>query len=117
MSDIDPLLTEHGQHVHKEYSKWSLMDKIYEAKKNYYGPSSTKLSDSEYDAIETSFKAIHGESAFKELYCVGYDAHKHGIIKMKLLRYEIETLEVCKARGMVTPQLEEKKKEYIRKYG
>lgn len=85
-------MVENEQTVNKEYSKWALMDKIYEAKKYYYGSGSSKISDNEYDALERSFKAIHGEEVFKELYCVGYDADRHFKIIKELKKYN----ELCK---------------------
>ena len=93
------------------------MDRIYEAKKYYYGAGSDKLSDDEYDHLECSFKAIHGEECFKELYCVGYDKDMHDNIKKKLLRADIQSLQAHKLDGIGVPELESKIAEYIKKYG
>jgi len=42
----------------KHFSSVSLALKLIEAKKSYYGSGKSKLTDSEYDALETSLKAI-----------------------------------------------------------
>ena len=59
------------------YSLFALMDKLYEAKRSYYSDGSSKLSDAEYDAIENSFKAVHGVELYDHYICVGYDKEKH----------------------------------------
>lgn len=67
-----------------EQSKWSLLNRIYNAKSAYYGKGNSVLSDEEYDALERSFITIHGESALNEWISVGYDGRKHGIIRDNL---------------------------------
>jgi len=65
-------------------SKWSLLNRIYEAKSAYYGRGTSKLTDSEYDALENSFIAIHGEDELRTWGGVGYDSRKHSIIRDNL---------------------------------
>ena len=76
------------------YSLYGLMDKIHQAKKDYY-KGIPKLTDQQYDALETSFKTIHGQEAFDKWYAVGYDREKHDEIK-KLFKIEIDKLTTIK---------------------
>jgi len=75
------------EEANKEYSKWALLHKIYAAKNKYYTTGKNSLTDYEYDAIEKSYKAIHGELG--EYSCVGYDKVKHQKIKRELNKYKI----------------------------
>ena len=61
----------------KDYSFFNLMEKIYEAKAAYYGSGKSLMTDREYDALEGSIIAIHGQERFKEWYSVGYDEKRH----------------------------------------
>jgi len=70
----------------REYSKWALLDKMYKAKKAYYTSGKPVMTDKEYDALEASFVAIHGEEAKREWSCVGYDEHKHALIKLSKVK-------------------------------
>jgi len=69
---------------HIEYSKWKLLDRIYTAKKAYYGSGKAHITDLQYDSLEGSFIALHGVEALKTWTCVGYDSNKHSTIKSKL---------------------------------
>lgn len=64
------------------YSLFGLLDRYYEAKRRYYD-GSPLLTDQEFDALEGSIKAIHGDWALKTYGCVGYDLSKHDIIKWR----------------------------------
>lgn len=64
----------------KLYSLYHLLDELYEAKRLYY-KGSPKLTDKQFDALESSIKNIHGNKVFEEWYTVGYDEEKHKIIK------------------------------------
>lgn len=66
-----------------EYSFWNLMEKLYEAKKAYYEKGMSSLTDAEYDALEGSIIAIHGETKFKQWYRVGYCKNIHQIVSQK----------------------------------
>ena len=74
----------------KEYSKWLILNKYYEAKRLYYGEGKSSLNDQEYDALEQSINAIHGDTVLYfdgqggEWACVGYDKGKHVIIKKNM---------------------------------
>jgi len=87
-------LNDHNYKVildnNKEFSKLSLLNKYYNYKKSYYSGNS-KVLDSEYDALEDSMVAIHGESILKEYGCVGYseDSHKRIIEHMDILEKKI----------------------------
>jgi len=70
--------------MNNEYSKWALLDRMYEAKRSYYGDGKSSLTDQEYDALERSIIAIHGEQLLKDWYCVGYDSDTHNKIKENL---------------------------------
>jgi len=78
----------------KAYSFWVLMEKLYAAKRTYYGTGKSDLTDQEFDALESSIKVIHGEDRYKEWYRVGYCAETHAEVKanaqeqMALLREE-----------------------------
>ena len=99
-----------------EYSKFKLLDEIYENKKAYYKGEPT-ISDSQYDAIENSFVAIHGKDTLLEWGCVGYEPTMHQEIKKHLLLAQIKFLQLLKDEGIRTPELEDKIKEYQDKYG
>jgi len=63
------------------HSKWSLMNKYYEAKRSYYIGDPT-LTDLEFDALETSIKAIHDPYLLRQWGCVGYDENQHKGVKI-----------------------------------
>ena len=65
----------------KEYSKWGLLVRIYSAKRAYYVSGKPCMTDKEYDALESSFVAIHGEKAKADWVCVGFDPVKYQAIK------------------------------------
>lgn len=65
----------------RDYSFFHLMDSLYTAKKAYYGPGRSHLTDLEFDALEDSIKAIHGTERFNEWNCVGYDPAIHEVIE------------------------------------
>lgn len=97
--------------VSSRYSKFKLLDSIYTNKKLYY-QGNPKLRDEEYDALESSFKAIHGEKALLEWSCVDYDESKHKLIKKELLLADILLLKDLRDKGLTTPELKGKIEEY-----
>ncbi len=88
------ILTDENYNIildnNNEFSKLSLLNKYYEYKKAYYSGNS-KVLDSEYDALEESIIAIHGELVIKEYGCVGYseDSHKRILEHMSMLEKKI----------------------------
>lgn len=64
-----------------DFSLYHLLDEYYESKRRYYGDGKSDRTDSEFDALEGSIKAIHGEDTFEKWDCVGYDAAKHQVIR------------------------------------
>ena len=75
-----------------DYSFFNLMEDLYKAKKAYYSSGKSILTDQEYDALEHSIIAIHGEDRFKEWYSVGYneETHKKIAIEAKRLRQKFK---------------------------
>ena len=67
-----------------EYSKWALLNRMYEAKRKYYCEGKNLLTDQEYDALERSIAAIHGEQFLIDWGTVGYDPKPHKRIKEEL---------------------------------
>lgn len=63
-----------------EASKFTLLDRMYEAKRVYYA-GRPELTDQEYDALERSIEAIHGKNTLTDWYCVGYNKDRHEKIK------------------------------------
>lgn len=66
------------------YSLWRLLDKLYNAKRDYYVKGHPSITDEEYEGLETSIKAIHGGDLFEKHTCVGYDNLKHTEIRINL---------------------------------
>jgi len=68
--------------VQREYSKYSLLDIIYEAKRAYYKGKPT-MTDIAFDHVEASFVAIHGTDTKAEWILPGYDPEHHKNIKQQ----------------------------------
>lgn len=82
---IDESYTEEDYcRIGMEFSKWALLNKIYESKYRYYKGLKT-IRDQEYDSLENTFKVLHGEETLEEWTCVGYDENKHKTIRTNLL--------------------------------
>lgn len=110
MSDVFTKFNEQELKVHLEYSKWALLDKIYTAKKQYYSGKKHTILDSEYDALESTFTAIHGKNAKEEFVKVGYSKEYHEKIKKNKLDCHINILEVLERHGLGVSELEELRK-------
>ncbi len=76
------------QELTHKWSLYSLLAKYYSAKKSYYDSGTSNLTDSQYDALETSIRAIHGGDTLEVYGCVGYDTKKHQSV---LRSYEMYT--------------------------
>ena len=72
--------TKISREAQRMVCKYGLLNKIYEAKKAYYGDGSSKMTDAEYDALESSFVNIFSKELLQQYTCVGYDKEKHQAI-------------------------------------
>lgn len=108
--------TDEGKKAHNEFSKWTKLDEIYEAKRMYY-KGNAKLTDSDYDNLEAGFKVLHGEHCFDEWYCVGYDKGKHDVIKKLQHYWDIKHCQMHVKRGILVTGLDKLIQRYVDKYG
>lgn len=95
--NMDELLTDLGQKVFKDLSKWSLLNKYYVCKKKYYA-GKPSLSDGEFDNLELTITAIHGEDTLKTYGCVGYDITKHKLVISELKESQLKATSVHNKR-------------------
>jgi len=88
-----------GQKAFKNFSKWSLLDKYYNAKKAYYN-GNPKLTDWEFDALERTFVAIHSQATLDKCGCVGYNVKRHTNIKKLLELAKFRTYKISILDGV-----------------
>jgi len=80
------------KHKNGQVGLWTLLDRYYTAKRDYYIRARPKLSDKEYDDLEVSVRALAeaGPERFRDLaYQVGYDEKKHKFV-CRYLRLALE---------------------------
>ena len=54
------------------WSKYRFLTQLLKAKEDYYTTGTSKLTDQQYDHIESSFIVLHGREAYDEIIAVGY---------------------------------------------
>lgn len=65
------------------HKPWALLHELYVHKRNYYN-GNPKITDAEYDRIESSLIAIGGEEWFREWNCVGFDKNMHELVLLEM---------------------------------
>lgn len=57
---------------HRLWSQYRFMTQLLKAKKDYYTNGTSKLTDQQYDSLESSFIVLHGRELYDEVVGVGY---------------------------------------------
>lgn len=57
---------------HKLWSRYRFLTQLLKAKKDYYTDGTSKLTDQQYDSLESTFIVLHGREIYDEVVGVGY---------------------------------------------
>jgi hypothetical protein len=76
---------------HKLWSRYRFITQLLKAKEDYYTNGTSKLTDSQYDKLESTFIVLHGREIYDEVVGVGYTkgSYKKYVKKLKELNKEI----------------------------
>ena len=66
------------------WSQYRFMVQLLKAKKDYYKTGTSKLTDQQYDSLESSFIVLHGRALYDSILGVGYNEGSLEIYKKKL---------------------------------
>lgn len=57
---------------HKLWSRYRFITQLLKAKKDYYTDGTSKLTDAQYDSLESTFIVLHGREIYDKVVGVGY---------------------------------------------